>query len=218
MTQLGDIVRDEINTSPSIRADLQKKIINIRALAKHIKKKNSLNYSLDAIISAIRRYQENSNLPNLYFEPSKLIKGASLSSKNRISSIHLEKNEEVLKVIPQIFERIELINHRILRVVHAQKAIKIFLDQAFLDQVVSLFQKKYIKSIKKNMAEVIIEVDENSWETPGVLSFMTSELFLNNINIYEIHTCIPEIVFIIKESDLMKAYEVLYKCSKGESN
>jgi aspartokinase len=215
MTQLSEIIRDEMQTSPSIRIDIQKNIINIRALAKHIKKRGNLAYSLDAIISAIRRYQETIE-EKIDEEPKKLMINSKLSVKNQISSIMLDKNEEVLKTLPKIFEKVEMVQHTVLRIVHAQRSLKIFVDQALLAQVTSLFSEKNIKKIEKDLGEVIIDLNEKSWRKLGILSTLTSQMYLNRINIIECLTCIPEIVFIVKEDDLMKAYEVLYSISKGK--
>ena len=215
MTQLSEIIRDEMQTSPSIRIDIQKNIINIRALAKHIKKRGNLAYSLDAIISAIRRYQETIE-EKIDEEPKKLMINSKLSVKNQISSIMLDKNEEVLKTLPKIFEMVEMVQHTVLRIVHAQRSLKIFVDQALLAQVTSLFSEKNIKKIEKDLGEVIIDLNEKSWRKLGILSTLTSQMYLNRINIIECLTCIPEIVFIVKEDDLMKAYEVLYSISKGK--
>ena len=63
---------------------------------------------------------------------------------------------------------------------------------------------------------MIIDLNEKSWRKLGILSTLTSQMYLNRINIIECLTCIPEIVFIVKEDDLMKAYEVLYSISKGK--
>jgi hypothetical protein len=218
MTNLGQIIRDEIQTTPSIRQDLQKEIINIRALAKNIKKKRSLSYSLDAIISAIRRYEETDDFIKQFDDPAKLVTGSTLSSKNQICSILLEKNEEVLRTIPRIFERVEMMQHRILRFVHTQKSVKIFVDQNLLEQVTSLFPKNSVKTIQKDLGEIVIDLNEKSWGKPGILSLFASELYLNGINIQECLTCIPEIIFMVKEDKLMKAYEVLYKISKGSTD
>jgi len=217
MTHLSELVRNDIQASPSIRTDLSRKIINMRALAKYIRKKHGLNDSIDAIISAIRRQQEDVEDRRPFEEPSKLVVDSTLSVKNQISSILLDKNEEVLKTIPRIFEKVEMVQHTVLRVVHAQRSVKIFLDQKLLPQVTSLFQNKHIKAVEKDLGEIIIDLNEKSWRKPGILSLLASELYLNRINILECLTCIPEIVFIVKENELMKAYEVLFRISKGES-
>lgn len=216
MTQIKNIVWKEIQSSPSIRLDLSRNLINVRALAKHIQKKPTINASLDAIISAIRRYEEEKPYTKLRETAFKVIIGSTLSSKNHIASITLQRNEEVVKTIPKIFNQIKIVEHGTLQIVHTQKAMKIYLDESNLDNVVTLFSKNHVLAIEKNMGEVTVDLNKKSWNTPGVLNILTSELALNNTNILETLTCVPEIVFIFREEDLMKAYEVLYQLSKGK--
>ena len=45
-----------IDTDISIKKDLSRKVVNVRSLAKHILATQKLSTSLDAVISAIRRY------------------------------------------------------------------------------------------------------------------------------------------------------------------
>ena len=49
-------VMDYLSKDLSIQKDLQRGILNIRALARQIKKEQKLKTSLDAVISAIRRF------------------------------------------------------------------------------------------------------------------------------------------------------------------
>ncbi len=81
-----------------------------------------------------------------------------------------------------------------------------------------LEEYKKIKKIDQGLAEVTIHLDERTWSTPGVVAVLTSELSMNNINIIEVMSCIPEIIIFFKEKDLMKAYNVLYDlCEKNKN-
>lgn len=216
MTSIKDVVWRAIELSPSTRRELARGTINIRALAKAIKDDLGLEGTIDAVISAIRRYEKESSFADTFKKAINVVLGARLASKNGISSIMLDKSEDVVKILPKIFGAVELGQHRSLRIVHAQRSIKIYLDNETLPQVLELFPKNRIVKIEKGMGEVVIDLKPAVWDTPGVLALLSSELALNNVNIIETFTCVPEIVFIFREEMLMKAYEVLYSLARGD--
>lgn len=218
MTQIKDAVWKEIDGSPSIRLDLARDIINVRALAKLLQTRLGLKGSLDAIISAIRRYEEEEPYQETRDGAMKVIQGARLTSKNHVASVTLEKSEEVVKALPKLFDVIELVEHSTLRIIHAQRKIKLYIDEENLDKVLELFTKKSVKIVEKKLGEVDLDLNPKVWGTPGVLAVLSSELTLHNINIMDTLTCIPEVVLIFREKDLMKAYEVMYQLTDRSSD
>ncbi len=217
MTQIQSRVWKLIDHSPSIRLELARGIINMRALAKHLQGELGLSGSLDAIISAVRRYEEELPYQATREKAYKVVKGARLSSKNHLASITIEHTADVVCVLPKIFDKVGFTERGTLRIVHTNNAIKIVLDEENLQKAITLFEKKHVKSVQHGMGEVVMDLKPSAWGTPGVLAFLTAELTLNNINILEILTCIPEIIFIFKEDSLMSAYDVLYRVSQGNN-
>ncbi len=217
MTQIRELVWKTIDQSPSIRMDLKRGIINSRALAKYIKKEMSINTgSLDAIISAIRRYKEEDPYDELRQGAIDAIKGARLSSKNHLASLTIRKTKETLDIIRKIFDTIDITEQNTLRIVHTQKAIKLIVDEEHIESIKEVFNKNHLMDETKDLGEVVIDLKETSWNTPGVLSVLAAELTLNKININETHTCMPEIIFLFEETELMRAYEVIYELSQQE--
>jgi aspartokinase len=48
-------------------------------------------------------------------------------------------------------------------------------------------------------------------KTSGVAGIITNELALNGINIMEIISCVPELLFFVDEKDILKAHQVLHR-------
>lgn len=186
----------------------------MRALAVYLKKKLGIKSSIDAIISAIRRYEEEESFAKVRETATKAVEGAKLSSKNQIAAIRLLKNDEVENTIPEIFSEKTGIHHGMVRVVRAQHAMKIYLDEEFLEKIIPLFNKKYVENIERNLGEVTVDLHTINWRIPGILNVFATELALNNISIHEVITCIPEIILFFEESDLMQAYEILHRLTK----
>ena len=100
-------VRRLIDNNIALRKLLRDEIINVRALARKFLKDYELNCSLEAVISAIRRYEtradEKDYLPMVY----KLLKQAKLLSRTKLASILLKKNTTVRENLPKLFPAVD---------------------------------------------------------------------------------------------------------------
>lgn len=199
-----------IDNDPILRKGLNMNIINKRALALYIMKTYKMEYPINGIISAIRRYETNIE-KDILKDALEVIKNSTMTSKNGISSITLVKDEISERSLPKLFSVIEVDKHQQLRLIQADESIKIIIDKKNLEKVKKILPEKNILKIDENIAEITIHLDKKAWHTPGITSIITTELSLNNINIVEIMSCIPEIIIFFKEKDLMSAYSVLYK-------
>jgi aspartokinase len=47
--------------------------------------------------------------------------------------------------------------------------------------------------------------------TPGILAMIANELAINTINIVEVMTCPPEMLFFVKKEDFQKASNVIHQ-------
>src|SRR3989344_4774359 len=68
----------------AIQKDLQRKIINIRALAKYIIKTYGLNASLDSVISSIRRFETQEQFKKEEEQLVNVFGDASITTKNNV--------------------------------------------------------------------------------------------------------------------------------------
>lgn len=213
MNNITKAVWKFIDLDPTIRIGLSRGVINKRALASYIIRKSKMSGNVSAVLSAIRRYEEQSPIKDAFDKAIDLIKTTTMSSKNGIVSLTLERSEDVETKLPKLFSVIDVEKHHVLRLIHADESLKLIIDKKNLARVKKLFPENKIQKIEENLAEVTIHMDERSWITPGVASILTSELFAHGINIQEIMSCIPEIILFFKEKDLMNAYNVLYNIS-----
>lgn len=209
MTNITKEVQRFIDQDSSIKRDLSRDLINHRALALFIKKSLKLSCSVDAVISAIRRYGVESIQDKRFDKAFGLIKKAKISTKNHICNIALVKDSQVQSYLPKLFSIINYDRGEVLRIIQAEESIKVIVDQKNTDSVLLLFPKSKIKSVEKNLAEINLSLGDISAKIPGVLSVINSELASNDINIVETTSCVPEVIYFISEKDLLKAHNVL---------
>ena len=200
-----------LDNNPHIKADMSLGIINIRALAKHIIKTQKMDATLDAVISAIRRY-EIDRQEDIFAKARKVIEETfTLSTRSGLIEISLVKDDDVHRILPELFEIIDYARGEILRVIQATESIKLLADEKNLEKVTEVFPKEKILKIDKNIAEINMHMNPRGAATRGILAVITNELAINGISIFEIMSCLPEMLLFVKEEDILKSYQVLYE-------
>ncbi len=204
-----------LDNSPCIRRDLSRDIINARALAKYILKENKMDATLDAVISAIRRYELNRQ-DNIFLIANKLIsQTVNLSTRTGLAEITLLKDNDVQKILPELFKIIQYVRGDVLRVVQADESIRLLIDEKNLEKIKEVFPENKIIRLDKNLAEINMHMHPKMRTTQGILAAISNELAINGINIIEIMSCFPEMLFFVKEQDVLKAHQVLHQLCHG---
>ena len=213
MTNIMHEVWKILDNSPTIRKDMSLGLINQSALARYIIEKKNVNGTLDAVISAIRRYEiEHSD--KLFDAAYKLISKSAISTRSNLANIDIIKDTETQKLLPELFSIIKYNRGDVLRIIQADESIKILVDEKNLEKVKELFSKDKIIKIDENLAELNMHLHKEAVNTPGILAIISNELSINDINVMETMSCVPELLWFVQEKDILKAYSVLYQLCK----
>lgn len=200
-----------LDNNPCIKRDLSKGLINSRALAKYIVKTQNMDATLDAVISAIRRYDVGKK-DDIFINARKLVSQTlNLSTRSGLAEIALIKDEDVQRSIPGLFDVIEYSRGEVLRIIQATESIKLIVDEKNLENVIAVFPKNKIISVNKNLAEINMHMAPKMIVTYGILAVIANELAISSVNILEVMTCLPEMILFVKEEDILRAYQILYQ-------
>lgn len=206
-----------LDSNPGIKRDLGLGLINQRALAKYILKQKKMDATLDAVISAIRRYELEKQEDISVVARKLMSQTINLSTRSGLVKISLVKDDDVQRSLPKLYENINHSRGEILRVIQATASIKILIDEKNREDIIDLFPKDKILKITKNIAEINIHMHPKMETTYGILGTITNELAINGINIVEMMSCFPEMLLFVKEEDILKAYQVLYQLCHPEN-
>ena len=199
-----------INKDLSIKRDLSRNLISLRALARHIIKEYSLNTSIDAVVSAIRRYSPENKFETYYSKAENILHHSKISTKSQIVDISVEKDPEMKNLLPKLFSIINFAKGEVLRISQAEELIKIIIDEKNMKKTLEIIPKNKVVHIEKDLAEINIHLDKQATYTPGIVAVMFLELMNNGVNVIETMSCVPEMLLFVKEKDLLKAYETLF--------
>lgn len=218
MTNIVHEVWKILDNNPSIRKEMNRGLINTSALARYIIDEKKINASLDAVISAIRRYKLDKH-DDVFDNAYRILdQTVNISTKSNLAEISLIKDDEVQQFLPKLFNIIKYVHGDVLRVTQANESIRLLIDEKNMDDVIALFPKNKIITKEKGLSEINIYIHPKMQTTPGILATIANELAINGINIVEFMTCPPEMICVVKKDDLIRASNVLYQlCSSKES-
>jgi hypothetical protein len=200
--QIWNIISRDIATQKSIDAG----IVNNRALAKYLIKEYNLSFSLDAVLSAVRRYSVEEEFEEHAKEVDESLGKMMVMTKNNITSIKL-KVEAFTNIANDYLTKLVLKHN--FRMVKTKEIIKLFVNQKDIEKKIQAFDPNYIIDSINNLCEVRIILEDEATYVRGILSRITSELTLHNVNIHDIIVGVPEILIYVEEKDLVTAQKCL---------
>lgn len=213
MTNINRKVADCLSRDIGIQKDMKRGLINTRALARYLIDKYSIQASMDAVISAIRRHDLADVSDKTTEEIKNYLQDLMVFTKSNMVCIALK--DEGFKAIAEDFLGKNLLMKNF-RLVKAKNHIHLFVDKTDLDKKLELFPKDRIIKIEQDLAEIRLLVKEPEKEVKGVLARISNELSLNDIVLYDLVVAVPEFIFYLKEKDLLKAHECIMKIKEEE--
>ncbi|MCB9358954.1 hypothetical protein H6503_03420 [Candidatus Woesearchaeota archaeon] len=201
-----------ISTDAALKKDLSRGFINTRGLAKYILTTQKIEASLDSIISAIRRYPINQKED--YSSAYSILKQARINTRTKMASLLLKRTDDVKTILGRPDKLIDYQLHDIIRIIEGKEALTIIFDQKNYDKIVQLFPNKTILRKHKKIGLMEINYPLDLERTPGVFNIISSELAENNISIIDAVISSNEHIIVVDESNLLKAFEIVYELSK----
>ncbi|MBI5389494.1 hypothetical protein HZB01_03890 [Candidatus Woesearchaeota archaeon] len=211
MTSITHHVWDEINKDVIVRRALAKDIVSMKALAIHLLRTKRVDASVDALISAIRRYKEEQPLEAKYERAQEVLqKAENIRITTNLVVITLQKTKRTPQYLEEIFKLIKYDEGDVLFISQGEDAIKLITHEKRTKDVLRIVPSPEVLFTQKDVAKINLKLPEEAIKTPGIISFLSTELTINNINILQIMSGIPEVVVFVKDDDVVKSYEIIF--------
>lgn len=213
----SQLVKEEIESQMYIRENLKQNLINYseltRKLLPKIKEKNK-KANFASVLVAIQRYQDEIKGENSTFQEfiKRTFSKCEVIIKNKIITLTYERTKKVVSRVNEVSKEIRWDSGDILFCIQGSGEITIIVDQKNEPKFEKI--KSELIEKKENLAALSLREPDGeiySKEVVGFLSFICNTLSNNNINIYEAATTYKQLIFIIHENDVPKAYETLKK-------
>lgn len=193
----------------AIKKNLSRRIVNTRALARDLITSYKLNASLDAVISAIRRFETQGDYKKQDTLIQNVLKDSLVRTRTNITCF-------TIKLKPREFlEKLKNIDMNIpgTRILTGSSAVKLIV----INEKVPLFRKVFgdlIINENPSLAEVKVELSQEAIQTKGVLARVATEISLQDINLSEFFMCPPELLVYVKEKDLVKTHQTIVELTR----
>ncbi len=215
MTNINSKVWRYIDNRIEVKKTLFDGLVNISALARKIAHEEKLEGNIDAIISAIRRYETKTEKKEEHARFSRLIKKAKLSTKTKLSSVLVRRNDETERKVSTIYSKLKMKRDSTLRIFEVINYIKIIVDENLVENVAGMFSGSDVEKIEKNLGELTIDYSDDITRISGVFARISNELAVNEISIIDSMICQWEHLIIVRENDLEKAFTVIFSLTKN---
>ncbi|MCR4284458.1 MAG: hypothetical protein NUV97_00240 [archaeon] len=207
---MNQLVQNIIDKDLSIQKNILRGVLNSRALAVYLIKKYNLKTSLDSVLSAIRRYDSESEKSLKEKNLREIFKAGMIKTRSNIACIVLKKSAPLF----EWYSLPEVKTHE-LKVITGENSTKIILYNSLIDLAKNFFSKKHIISFRDGLSEISLILDPKAIKTKGVLARISGEISLCDVNIEEIVVSPPEFVVYINKIDLVRAHEALFNLQDG---
>ena len=213
IVSVAEAVRRIVNNSPCVMECLKMDIINYTALASRIQNDVSRalggrKVKLETIKMALIRCSEDLRREEEKLDKSILsvIANTVLELKNDVALITV-RHDGLVGKLDELIRRITSL--RFLQLTQGAETFTIAIDQRACDDVFNLIGKSNVVTVFHNQSAIILMSPKEIITTPGVISYITSTLLRNGVNITQIISCYVDTILIVDRVDAIRAYEVL---------
>ncbi|HEX9816323.1 MAG TPA: ACT domain-containing protein [Candidatus Thermoplasmatota archaeon] len=209
---VAKIVRDYVDTHPSIKDCLKDDLINLSALSRQIMKERGLT-TMEATLVACRRYKDTSPRHNERTIKTTLAK-SKVEMSSKVAIVTLRNDWQIYGKL-QGFLRKALSEGHVPKLIQGSKAITLITDENTAQSVEEELGKNNLLGFDKGLVEISVTSPESIRTTPGIISYLYGSLSSNGINVVETMSTYTDTIFIVEPDDMMRAFEVLTKCIQG---
>ena len=209
---VADAVSTIVSRNYVVYESLKLKIVNYHALASKIsaevEEMTGKEANIETIVVAIKRFSDDLPIGKMEEMPA-ILKDAKLSLAGGVVDVTIRTKgtptlqilQDVLKLspkfvgVPNIFQ---LLN-----------SVKVIAEEEDVQLLNSALSTRYSLSFIRHVAKIIIRVPPTSEKVPGIASFITELLYRNGVSIIDAFLGYEDIVLIVQEKFVPKAYQAL---------
>ena len=174
-------------------------------------------YSFEAILSAVRRYPIKESAARQRSVGKMILK---LSMKNKVVEVSVRNRPEIQLALARLAGEMNYAAGETFWLVSTPEEVTVTIDSKNEEKLNSKFAKREVVGRLGNLAEIVIVMSDIT-KTPGVMSAITTQLAVNNVNIVGCSAAgqLPgneRIMMTVDEKDLLRAYQALERLSRAE--
>ena len=201
------VVRQYIDTHPTVRDALSMDIVNLSALTRRIMEATGLRKE-EAILVACRRYTPQPVQKGYEAGIRRVLDKSKLEVRTRVAVLTVRSSWRLMGKLEKALHDLQGRNDPV-HLLHGSESITVICDEGRVDGLEETLGAEEVIKRRGGLVEVNIRSPELIDEVPGILAFLATSLASRGINFVEVISCHKDNMFLIDEKDLFHAFEVL---------
>ena len=206
MPNITQLTRHYVNSHPSVQDCLKQGIINYSAASRTIANELGIAKSTAAILIALRRYREILKDETNEKKILAILRDSELEVRNKIAVVVIDKY-----IFSKSLLELQALAKKEGAPFHAVEGIRattIITAEQYVSKIKQLFRAS-ILLVSQDAVLITMKSTPEIERTPGVTAFVLSRLAQGNVNVLETLSCWTDTLFVIAESDLATAMQLL---------
>lgn len=230
MVSISQVIEELIENRPFLESALAQGIVNFGKLGETLlvdiesdRRLNQKKVTHSSVMMALRRLGKklNKQFDELQTITESVFRLELYNTRYGLFELTVKRSVKNWEEIMLLYKQMEIDRGDFLTITQGIYEITIISNQSFQNEIENLFIESEILNRDNNLASISLRIPEDSIETPGLIYYVTKQLFWDNINIIEVVSTFTEITFIVKEFDIpdaMKSLRKLVRRDKPENN
>lgn len=208
MIPIKKCIEEIVLENPFLEDALYNNYLNLSSFALYIKprvkqmcKKEVSIWSIKVILSRIaQKYQKESSY--------NIIKTDRVFVRKNMNLLSVDNSSKSEKFLRKISSKITFSEKDYFGIIKWISETDIIFSSNLRDIIHESIDHSMIKIELNNVWAIWVSIDEKSFKSKGVIYNLIKKLAFYNINIFAISSTYTEILFVIEQDDLSKAFEV----------
>jgi hypothetical protein len=206
-TSTAQVVREYIDSHPSIKDCLRMELINLSALARRIMKEQGVQ-SEEAALIACRRYEQDPKEKTNEEEIIRVLQRSKIEIRTKVAILTARPSWNIYAKLEKAMSALRGRNHP-LHVIQGTASVTIITDESVAREIEDIIGKEDVLKRQQDLVELVVVSPDVIEEVPGIMAFLSSALAGRGINFVEVISCYKDTMFVLAEKDMMKAFETL---------
>lgn len=205
---VASVVRDYIDTHPSIKDCIQDGLLNLSALSRQIMADRGID-KMEATLVACRRYQDAAPRHSER-EIKRTLARSRIEMTSKMSIVSIRNDWQMYGRL-QSFLRRAMGEGHVPKLIQGSKALTLITDESTAATIAEEIGEDRVLDQRDGLVEIAVTSPESIRTTPGIMAFLCGSLSSNGINVVETMSSYTDTIFIVQPEDMMRAFEILSK-------
>lgn len=216
-SNVSSIVRKLITSRPFVKECLVEGVVNYSALARLLTRElesMEVRASHSAVKVALTRIRRDllKSEESLRSKLKHILSSSVLQLQTDLKVVTVRKHSILLK-LPDVAKVME--TSRFSQLLQGVNTFTVIISRENFNELLKHLSMNDVVEVLEDQAAVILISPREIVETPGVVAFVTSTLYENNINITQIVSCYSDTIILVDSSKISDAFRVLESLIKS---